>query len=53
MFTHAAPRIFVSAPGSWGRLGTTNVLLTYAKEAMVQSALEMAWRNVAPKLLLE
>jgi hypothetical protein len=53
MFMHAAPRVFVSAAGGWGRLGSTSVLLASAKEAMVESALEMAWRNVAPKSLLK
>jgi hypothetical protein len=53
MLMHAAPRTFESAPGGWGRLGTTNVLLASAKDAMVKNALEMAWRNVAPKSLLK
>jgi hypothetical protein len=48
MFMHAAPRAFASVPGAWGRLGSTNVLLASAQEAMVASALEAAWRNVAP-----
>jgi hypothetical protein len=53
MFMHAAPRTFVPAPGGWGRLGATNVILPHAKEATVKSALVHAWRNVAPKALLE
>jgi hypothetical protein len=53
MFMHAAARTFASAPGGWGRLGSTNILLTDAKEAMVKSAVELAWRNVAPKSLLK
>jgi hypothetical protein len=53
MFLHAAPRAFVSVPGGWGRLGSTNVLLASAKEAMVENALAAAWRNVAPKSLLK
>jgi hypothetical protein len=53
MFMHAAPRTFVPIPGGWGRLGSTNVLLAYAKEAMVESVLEMAWRTAAPKSLLK
>ena len=51
MFMHAAPKAFVPVPGGWGRLGSTNVLLASALEAIVQSALAEAWRNVAPKSL--
>ena len=53
MFMQAAPRTFLPVPGGWGRLGATNVALAYAKEAIVESALAMAWRNVAPKWLRE
>jgi hypothetical protein len=53
MFMHAAPRAFVPVPGGWGRLGSTNVVLSLAKEAMVESALDAAWRNVAWKSLLK
>jgi hypothetical protein len=50
VFMDAAPRSFVSVPGGWGRLGSTNVLLGSAEETMVESAVEAAWRNVVPKL---
>jgi hypothetical protein len=53
MFMHAAPGTFVPVPGGWGRLGATNVVLQYAEEATVKSALVHAWRNVAPKAILE
>jgi hypothetical protein len=53
MFMQAAPQTFVPVPGGWGRLGATNVVLRYAEEALVKSALAMAWRNVAPKSLVE
>jgi hypothetical protein len=53
MFMHAAPGTFVPVPGGWGRLGATNVVLERAEEATVKSALVHAWRNVAPKALLE
>jgi hypothetical protein len=53
MFIHAAPRTFVPVPGGWGRLGATSLVLAYAKETIVVSALAAAWRNVAPKSLLE
>jgi hypothetical protein len=53
MLMQAAPSAFVPVPGGWGRLGATNVVLAHAKEAIVESALILAWRNVAPKSLLE
>ena len=53
MFVHTAPRAFVSVPGGWGRLGATNVVLAQAEETIVESALILAWRNAAPKSLLE
>jgi hypothetical protein len=53
MFMHTAPGTFVPEPGGWGRLGATNVVLQHAEEATVRSALIHAWRNVAPKALLE
>jgi hypothetical protein len=53
MFMHAAPRTFVPVLGGWGRLGSTNVVLASAKEAMVESAVAAAWRNVASKSLLK
>jgi hypothetical protein len=53
MFMHAAPGTFGPVPGGWGRLGATNVVLQHAEEATVKSALIHAWRNVAPKALLE
>jgi hypothetical protein len=49
LFRDAAPRIFVQAPGAWGRLGATNVMLAYAYEAIVESALIAAWRNIVPR----
>jgi hypothetical protein len=53
VFMDAAPRVFEPVAGGWGRLGSTNVLLPAAEEVMVQSAIEAAWRNVAPKPLLK
>lgn len=40
---------FVPVPGGWGRKGSTNVKLAAAKKGAVRDALEMAWRNRAPK----
>lgn len=49
LFRDAAPRIFVPAPGARGRLGATSVMLAYAYEAIVESALIAAWRNIVPR----
>jgi integrase len=48
MFTQAAPRTFVPAPGGSGWLRATNVVLASANEATAQSALVVAWRNIIP-----
>jgi len=52
-YLQAAPGVFSAIPGGWGRLGSTNVLLERAGEAIVEGALTAAWRNIAPKALLE
>ena len=49
LFRDAAPRIFAPAPGVWGRLGATSVVLGYAYEAIVESAFASAWSNIVPK----
>src|SRR5258708_17293757 len=46
LFLGAAPRIFMPAPAACGRLGSTSVALAYAYEAIVESALAAAWRNI-------
>jgi hypothetical protein len=46
-----APDMFAPVPGGWGRGGSTNVILAAADKAMVQSALAIAWENVALKRL--
>jgi hypothetical protein len=43
---------FAPAAGKWGQRGATTVLLKAAKQDLVRSALEDAWRNVAPKKLV-
>lgn len=45
------PGMFMPAKGAWGRRGSTQVLLRAAKRAVVESAMERAWRKVAPKRL--
>jgi hypothetical protein len=48
MFMQAAPRTFAPVPGDSGRLRATNIVLVCANEAIVESALVVAWRNIVP-----
>ena len=48
MFMPAEPRTFVPVPGGSGCLKATNVVLVSANEAIVESALVVAWRNIVP-----
>jgi integrase len=48
MFMRAEPRTFVPEPGDSGYLRATNVVLVCANEAIVESALVVAWRNIVP-----
>jgi hypothetical protein len=50
-FIKAEPKAFVPAKGSWGRRGSTCVLLKSAKKASLRKAMVAAWLNAAPKLL--
>ena len=49
MLVEAEPEIFRPVPGGWSKQGYTNVLLAKADATTLQSALTMAWKNVAPK----
>ncbi len=49
--TLGEPAVFEPVPGAWGRRGYTKVQLSKASEADLQSALRVAWRNMAPKRL--
>ena len=53
MLVEAEPDIFRPLPGGWGNGGSTNVRLAKADPKTLQSALSMAWRNVAPKSLIK
>jgi hypothetical protein len=53
MLVDAEPEIFRLVPGGWGKRGATNVLIAKADAKTLQSALGMAWRNIAPKTLTE
>ena len=52
MLVEAEPEIFRPVPGGWGKSGSTNVRLSKADATTLQSALAMAWRNIAPKSLV-
>jgi hypothetical protein len=53
VLVEAEPEIFRPVPGGWGKRGSTNVRLTAADETTLQSALTLAWSNIAPKSLLK
>jgi hypothetical protein len=53
MLVEAEPEIFRPVQGGWGKGGRTNVRLSKAGAKTLQSALAMAWRNVAPKSLVK
>ncbi len=46
-----APHVFEPVPGTWGRRGSTKVRLAAADRDMIERALHVAWRHVAPKRL--
>jgi len=50
-FVKTYPAMFVPVKGGWGRKGATHVRLEAAGEATARKALEIAWRNTAPKSL--
>ena len=52
LLVDAEPEMFRPVPGAWGKSGSTNVKLAKIDPVTLRSALEMAWRNVAPKSLL-
>ena len=49
VLVEAEPEIFRPVPGGWGKQGYTNVRLAKADATTLQSALTMAWKNVAQK----
>lgn len=52
-FVSAEPAVFVPVKGGWGRRGATNVRLRSAKTRSLRVALAAAWRNTAPRALVE
>src|SRR5439155_13432989 len=51
-FVNSEPDVFIPAAGAWGGRGATTVRLRLAKKASVRQALELAWRNIAPKRVI-
>jgi hypothetical protein len=47
------PAVFAPVKGGWGQKGATKVSLAAATEDVVRPALIEAWRNVAPKRLVQ
>jgi hypothetical protein len=52
VFMRTEPEVFKPAAGAWGRKGCTLVVLAKASEPSVRQALIAAWRNTAPKRLV-
>src|SRR5262245_35077050 len=48
----AEPTMFKPAAGAWGRRGWTHVRIAATDADTLKSALDMAWRNTAPKSLV-
>jgi hypothetical protein len=49
----ANPEVFAPVPGGWGRRGATQVNLRLANNEVLWEALRAAWRNVAPRRLVQ
>lgn len=52
-FIAGAPNVYKPASGAWGRQGCTIVNLDEAVKTTVRQALIAAWRNTAPKRLVQ
>jgi hypothetical protein len=53
LFVRTEPGVYKPASGAWGRRGSTIITLTNADFAGVRTALIAAWRNTAPKKLVQ
>ncbi len=51
-FIKEHPKVFSPAAGAWGRSGSTIVQISLAKNDVVERAMQLAWRNTAPKRLI-
>ena len=52
MLSDAEPGAFKPAAGAWGRRGYTHMRLAAVDRTTLRSALTMAWRNMAPKVVV-
>jgi hypothetical protein len=52
-FVQSEPEVFAPFNGAWGRDGATKVHLRAAKKSILRTALVFAWRNRAPKRLVQ
>ena len=52
-FSKDSSDAFVPIKGGWGRRGATSVNLKATSKETLRRALEAAWRNTAPKRLVE
>jgi len=53
LFVQAEPDVFQPVKGAWGKQGATVVRLRAVKKSGLRKALVAAWRNTAPKRLVE
>jgi hypothetical protein len=53
VLTRSDPAAFEPASGAWGKSGCTMVVFASADETDARSALAAAWRNTAPKKLVQ
>jgi hypothetical protein len=51
-FVQTYPKVFTPAKGAWGKRGSTAVSLSAVDKGTLKRAMEIAWRNRAPKDLL-
>jgi hypothetical protein len=47
------PHVFTPASGAWGKRGATIIRLSDVNRTTARKAMIMAWRNTAPKRLIE
>src|SRR5947209_7028587 len=52
-FSKDYPDVFIPVKGAWGRSGATSVHLKAADKDVLKKAIRAAWRNTAPKRLVE
>jgi hypothetical protein len=53
LFVRTEPDVFQPFNGAWGRRGCTKICLEAATDPAVRQALVAAWRNTAPKRLIQ